>query len=121
MNLAIKWILRSCDGKLSHDKVREMEKIMNLEEALLSAKVGNFVTNEYFDHTQSLHYYNGKYYYEDGAVVPENFLNSQDFAINSKWSIAIKKANIGFDKLKSMHDKNRGYMLSSGSYMDCRK
>lgn len=49
---------------------------MNLDEALLSAKNGNFVTNEYFGHTQSLHYYNGKFYYEDGAVVPKEFLCS---------------------------------------------
>ena len=73
---------------------------MNLQEALISAKDGNFVTNEYFDHTQSLHYYSGKYYYEDGAVVPESFLNSQNFAVNGKWSISIKKEDINFDKLK---------------------
>lgn len=94
---------------------------MNLKEALLSAKDGNFVTNEYFDYTQSLHYYNGKFYYEDGAVVPEEFLHSQDFAINGEWSIAIQKEDIDFDKLKSMHDRSRGYMLSSDSYMDCKK
>ena len=94
---------------------------MNLREALLAAKDGNFVTNEYFDHTQSLHYYNGKYYYEDGAVVPEEFLNSQDFAINGRWNIAIEKRNIDFDKLKSMHEESRGYMLTDGSYMDCGK
>ena len=93
---------------------------MNLQEALISAKDGNFVTNEYFSYDQSLHYYNGKYYYEDGAIVPDDFLYSQDFAINGKWSIAIKKENIDFDKLKFIHDKNRGCMLSSGSYMDCR-
>lgn len=80
-----------------------------------------FITNEYFGHTQSLHYYNGKFYYEDGAVVPKEFLCSQEFAINGEWSIAIQKEDIDFDKLKSIHDKNRGYMLSSGSYMDCKK
>ena len=93
---------------------------MNLLEALLSAKDGNFVTNEYFSCDQSLHYYRGKYYYEDGAVVPVDFLQSQDFAINGKWSIAIQKDHIDFDKLKSIHDRIDGYMLSSGSYMDCR-
>lgn len=94
---------------------------MNLNDALLSAKDGNFVTNEYFDKTQSLHYYNGKFYYEDGAVVPKEFLHSQYFAINGEWSIAIHKEDIDFDKLKSIHDKNKGYMLSFGSYMDCKK
>lgn len=99
----------------------EKGKIMNLKEALLSAKDGNFVTNEYFDHTQSLHYYNGKFYYEDGAVVPKEFLHSQDFAINGEWSIVIQKDDIDFGKLKSMHDRSKGYMLSSDSYMDCKK
>lgn len=94
---------------------------MNLEEALRSAKEGNFVTNEYFDSSQSLHYYNGKFYYEDGAVIPEEFLDSQDFAVNGKWSIAIKREDIDFGKLKSMHDKSRGYMLTSGNYMDCKR
>ncbi len=94
---------------------------MNLERALRSAKEGNFVTNEYFDCGQSLHYYNGKFYYEDGSVIPEGFLDSQDFAVNGKWSITIKKEDIDFGRLKSMHEKSRGYMLTSGSYMDCKK
>lgn len=44
---------------------------MNLREAFISAKEGNFVTSLMFDRNQSMHWYNRKYYYEDGAVVPE--------------------------------------------------
>lgn len=93
---------------------------MNLNEALLSAREGNFITNEYFDRTQSLHYYNGKFYYEDGAVVSRDFLRGQDFAVNGKWSISINKDDIDYDKLKEMHDKYKGYMLINDSYMNCK-
>ena len=36
---------------------------MNLKEAFISAREGNFVTSTMFDRNQSMHYYNGKYYY----------------------------------------------------------
>jgi hypothetical protein len=94
---------------------------MNLTEALLCAKDGNFVTNQYFDEAQSLHYYKGKFYYEDGAVVTPKFLRNQNFATNCSWSIAIKNHEIDFEKLKVIHDSNKGYMLIDESYMDCRK
>lgn len=94
---------------------------MNLNEALLSARDGNFVTNEYFDKTQSLHYYNGKFYYEDGAIVPQNFLKEQDFAVNGRWSISIDRDDIDIEKLKEMHEKYKGYMLTGDSYMNCKK
>ena len=94
---------------------------MNLQEALLAAESGNFVTNEYFSQAESLHYYRGTYYYEDGAVVPKGFLLNQSFALNGEWSIAIPKEDVDFDRLRSMHSKSEGYMLASGSYMECRK
>lgn len=94
---------------------------MNLQEALLAAKDGNFVTNEYFSRTESLHWYKGKYYYEDGAVVSKEYLLNQDFAVNGEWSIAISKEGVDFDRLKLLHDKNKGRMLISGSYMECKK
>lgn len=94
---------------------------MNLYEALEAARDGHFVTNEYFSSDQSLHWYDWKYYYEDGAVVPEEFLENQDFAVNGKWRISIKKQDVDLDKLKAMHDKNKGCMLQGGSYMDCKK
>ena len=94
---------------------------MNLQEALSSARDGNFVTNAYFDSDQSLHYYKGDYYYEDGAVVTDEFLGEQEFATKGTWRVAIPKEDIDADKLKTMHEKNKGYMLQSGSYMDCKR
>lgn len=92
---------------------------MTLREAFESAKDGNFVTSTMFDRNQSMHYYKGKYYYEDGAVVPKEFLFEEDWAIEYPWEVRIPKEKIDFDKLKQMHDKHRGYMLQDESYMDC--
>lgn len=94
---------------------------MNLTEACVSAREGNFVTNEYFSPDQSMHYYAGNLYYEDGAVVTFSFLRSQEFAVEGEWRICISKEDVDFDKLEAMHKKNGHMMLSSGSYMDCRK
>lgn len=92
---------------------------MTLKEALQSAKDGNFVTNEHFDRNQSLHYYNGQFYYEDGAVVTPDFLYAQDFAVNGAWKISIRKENVNRNKLHDMHENNKGYTLQSGSYHEC--
>ena len=78
---------------------------MDLREAFISAKEGNFVTSSMFDRNQSMHWYNGKYYYEDGAVVPEEFLYKEDWAIGYPWEIIIPKEKVDFAKLKSMHEK----------------
>ena len=93
---------------------------MNLIEALESAREGNFVTHEIFDSEQSLHFYNHKYYYEDGAVIPDDYLYSQDWAVKRPWFIKIPKNEIDTEILKKMHEKSKGYMLQDGSYEDCR-
>ncbi len=92
---------------------------MNLREAFISAKEGNFVTSSMFDRNQSMHWYNGKYYYEDGAVVPEEFLYKEDWAIEYPWKVRIPKEKVDFSKLKIMHERSKGYMLQKGSYMEC--
>lgn len=94
---------------------------MNLHEALDAAYKGNFVTNQYFSYDQSLHYYDGKYYYEDGAVVTAEYLETQRFATHGEWSIVIPKNKVNFKKLKTMHKNSGELMLRKGSYMDCRK
>ena len=92
---------------------------MNLREALNAAESGSFVTNEYFDNDQSLHYYNGKFYYEDGAVITERFLQSEDFAVNGRWSVIATKEHVNQTVLKKMHEAHSGYSLIHGSYADC--
>ena len=92
---------------------------LTLYEALNLADEGYFVTSEYFDSTQSLHRWKGKYYYEDGAIVSVDFLESQRFAVEGAWFIYANKENIDTVKLDSMHKNNRNYMLPEGSYNEC--
>lgn len=98
---------------------------MNLYQALQSAIDGNFVTNESFDSSQSLHYFNGKFYYEDGAVLSddfiENYLKKQPWAIANRWDIIIPKEEVDRNKLTQMHKESRGFMIPDRSYMECRK
>lgn len=98
---------------------------MDLCQALQSAKDGNFVTNPSFDSSQSLHYFNGKFYYEDGAVLSndfiENYLKKQPWATVNTWSVIIPKEEVDRNKLIQMHRESRGLMLTDKSYMECRK
>lgn len=92
---------------------------MNLIEALESARNGNFVTNRYFSEDQTLHYWNGKFYYEDGAVVTYDFLRRQEFAMNGEWTVCIPVDKVNREKLGKMHRESGSLMLTNGSYMEC--
>lgn len=91
---------------------------MYLEEVLDLARKGMFVTNIYFDNKQSLHFFNGKFYYEDGAVVTEEFLEQQEFATGDSWSVKYTSSCVDYKKLKEMHEHSRGLMLHNKSYED---
>lgn len=96
-----------------------MESYVNLEQALIFARDGHFVTNIHFDCEESLHFWNGKYFYEDGAIVSREFLESQEFASGDSWFVKYAKEKVNNEKLNDMHKRNTGYMLSEGSYEDC--
>ena len=93
--------------------------MMSLNGALTSAKAGNFVSNQYFSSDQSLHYYKGKFYYEDGAVVTREFLETQDFAKGETWYTKKPFNEVDNCKLEEMHLKSNGCMLSGTSYEEC--
>lgn len=94
---------------------------MNLKEALRAVEDGHFVTCSSFSGDESLHEYNGKMYYEDGAVVTEQFLEKQEFAKRATWRIFADKSIVDREKLAEMHRKASGYMLSTGTYNECIK
>ena len=95
---------------------------MKLNEAFKSAREGNFVTNQYFDSTQSMHYWNGNFYYEDGAVVTQEFLETQEFATNSEWYVKIPKEKVDVERLNKVHIDSRGLMLyTRAGYEQCVK
>ena len=82
---------------------------------------GFFMTNDSFSEDQSLHFWKGDFYYEDGALLNDKFLESlyeQDW---SKEHWHVKKAPYEYDKdkLEKMHIESKGYMLQNGSYEDC--
>lgn len=96
---------------------------MNLVEAIEAAENGAFVSNERFSSDESLHYCNGKLYYEDGAVVTEEFLEQQDFAKGDTWFIKFTADRVNLEMLRGLHEKAGTYMLSAypdiESYEDC--
>lgn len=94
---------------------------MTLEEALLKAKEGNFITNEYLDTYECIHYYNGKFYYEDGAVIPEDNMYENDYTKNANWRIKFTADQVDKEKLSKMHEKSQGLMLINSSYVEAIK
>lgn len=96
-------------------------KDISLLNALEYAKNGCFVTSSVFSSDQSMHYWNGKFYYEDGAVVPVEFLDKEDWAHDMPWRVIALQEQVDQDKLNKMHVDSHGYMLESRSYMECIK
>lgn len=93
---------------------------LTLDDALASAKEGHFVTNSYFSSDQSMHYWNGKFYYEDGAVVTKEFLKKQQFAIKGGWAICISKHRVDKERLNKVHIDSNGMMLyTKAGYQQC--
>jgi len=95
---------------------------MVLNEALRAAMDGHFVSNKSFDSTQSMHYFNGAFYYEDGAnLSATGFVNRElrayDWAKDG-WYIKHKKEIVNIKKLKEMHENNK-YTLQGSSYEEC--
>jgi hypothetical protein len=92
---------------------------MTLKEAFQSARQGNFVTHHTFSSDQSMHYWNGRYYYEDGAVVTYQFLNNEEWPNRPEnidgWCIKFPKDKVNTQKLKSLHQKFGHLMISSES------
>lgn len=93
---------------------------MNLQEAIQSAKEGNFVTNEYFSKEESMHYYDDKLYYEDGVIVTEEFLQTQHFATTGNWKIKYNTNQIDRKILDKIHQRRPiGLKPYYTSFEDC--
>lgn len=94
-------------------------KELSFHKAFEYARLGCFVSSELFSSDQSLHYWNGKFYYEDGAVVSPLRLGEEDWAVLRPWKIIAAPHMVDTMKLDMMHKKANGYMLEKGSYMEC--
>ena len=112
-----------CENKIKREDLNMSEdknKELTLDEAFKAARKGNFVTNEYFSEDQSMHYWNGKFYYEDGAIVTKEFLETQDFATKGRWFICIPAEKVDKERLNKVHIDAKGMMLyTKAGYQQC--
>jgi len=95
------------------------EQKFNVYTAALMCQCGCFMTNEHFGAEESMHYYNGKYYYEDGAVVSESYMEMLNKEFEDTWYVKYTPDEVDVKKLSEMHRANDGYTLATGSYEDC--
>ena len=96
---------------------------MNLSEACQSAREGNFVSHPSFGRGESMHEYNYNLYYEDGAnLTHTNFIDelaTYEWA-KQGWYIKYPKEKVDIEKLKKMHEINKGRMVRGlETYEDC--
>lgn len=93
---------------------------VDLNDAIVLCNLGFFMTHSNFDSNESMHYYNGRLYYEDGACLTTSGLIEHPLEwMESGWKIKACPHEIDFDKLKEMHDRAGDKMLSGKSYTDC--
>ena len=95
------------------------EQKFNVYTAALMCQCGCFMTNEHFGAEESMHYYNGKYYYEDGAVVSESYMEILNKEFGDTWCIKYTPDEVDVKKLSDKHRANDGFTLVTGSYEDC--
>lgn len=95
------------------------EQRFDVYTAVLMCQCGCFVANEHFGAEESMHYYNGKYYYEDGAVVSESYVKVLNEEFKDTWYIKYTPDEVDEKKLGDMHRANDGFTLITGSYENC--
>lgn len=80
---------------------------MNYISAMEEMEFGAFVTCKGFDNYESIHYYKGKYYLEDGAVVPLEWLEEKE-----DYKVIATPDQVNTALLSNMHTYYKGYMSS---------
>ena len=96
---------------------------MTWEEAIQSAIEGNFVSNKYFTEEQSMHEWNEKLVYEDGAILSGaliNIMHEEDWSKDG-WYIKYTKEQVDRNKLEELHKEFKRCTLSgkNKSYEEC--
>lgn len=103
--------------------VDSLQRMLNDEFDLTTAvalcKAGYFVQHVDFGSRESMHYYDGSLYYEDGTEVTVQFLTDNNKSEN--WRVKKNPLEVDLIKLRDMHIEAEGMMLDSGSYEDCFK
>ena len=111
--------VQSLSGMFDYVLSTLKEQRFNVYTAALMCQCGCFMTNVHFGAEESMHYYNGKYYYEDGAVVSESYMEMLNKELGDTWYIKYTPDKVDVKKLSGMHRANDGYTLATGSYENC--
>lgn len=111
--------VQSLSGMFDYVLSTLKEQKFNVYTAALMCQCGYFITNVYFGAEESMHYYNGKYYYEEGAVVSESYMEVLNKKFGDTWYIKYTPDEVDIKKLSDMHRANDGFTLITGSYENC--
>lgn len=96
-----------------------LDEEFDLTTAVALCKAGYFVQHADFSSKESMHYYDGTLYYEEGTVVSIQFL--RDSNLGENWRVKKNPLEINLMKLRDMHIEANGMMLDAGSYEECFK
>lgn len=98
-------------------------ELFDAAKAIAFAKDGCFVTNIHFNSDESMHYWNKNLYYEDGALLNEDYLlhylisplSPESIFVGKVWRIKYTPDEVDKDKLEKMHSEMKDYMLSASN------
>lgn len=77
---------------------------MTFDEALKKAMEGDFISSDKLDKEDHIHYYKGKFYFEDGTNFSMDYLMSIEWPIkDSNWYIYKDRSKVNRDILEAIH------------------
>lgn len=80
---------------------------MTFNEALKKAMEGDFISSDELDKTDHIHYYKGKFYFEDGTNFSMDYLMSIEWPIkDSNWYIYKDRSKIDKEILEAIHQNS---------------
>lgn len=98
---------------------KEVGEIMEFEDACSMCQLGFFMTNVNLESNESMHFYDGRIYYEDGACLSTSGLIDHPLQwMKTGWKIKASPHRIDFGKLAEMHEKSKVKSLTN-SYEEC--
>lgn len=101
------------------DSLRQsLDEEFDLTTAVSLCKAGYFVQHVQFSNNESMHYYDGKLYFEDGTSVNVQYLQEQE--LFDHWRVKKNPLEIDLIKLRNLHAIAEESILE-GSFEECFK
>lgn len=114
------WFKGSKYGEMLNTIQEEVGENFELDDACLLCNFGFFVSNNSLAANESMHGYDDKIYYEDGACLTMSGLLVHPYEwMESGWYIKASPHEVDFKKLSDMHEQSRGCMIYGSSYEEC--